>query len=100
MRAVFLYRPPGVGKLTVGQVLARLTGFRLVHDHLTVDLVSAVFPFQSDPWTRLLRRVKRDVYAAAVAEDVDIIITGVYAGTPAAMDEWRTMLEPIGAGGG
>jgi broad-specificity NMP kinase len=100
MQTVFLYGPPGVGKLTVGQELAAQTGFKLVHNHLSVDLVSALFPFQSEPWGRLLHQVKRDVYVAAVGEGVDIIITGVYAGTPAAIDEWRTMLQPIWDGGG
>ena len=100
MRAVFLYGPPGVGKLTVGQQLAQLTGFRLIHNHLSVNLVSALFPFQSEPWSRLLRQVRREVFAAATSEGIEIIITGVYSGTPAGTEAWRTMLEPIETGGG
>ncbi len=34
---VYLYGPPAVGKLTVATELQRLTGFRLFHNHLTVD---------------------------------------------------------------
>lgn len=100
MRAVFLYGPPGVGKLTVGRQLAAVTGFRLVHNHLTVNLVTAVFPFQSGPWLRLLRRVRREVFAAASSEGVDLVLTGVYRGTPEVTEAWRTMLEPIPEDGG
>ena len=39
MKLVILYGPPGVGKLTVGRELAARTGFKLFHNHLTVDLV-------------------------------------------------------------
>ena len=46
MRLVVLYGPPGVGKLTVGGELATLTGFRLFHNHLTVNLATAIFPWQ------------------------------------------------------
>lgn len=100
MRAVFLYGPPGVGKLTVGEELARLTGFKLVHNHLTVNLATSLFPFQSDAWLRLLRQVRRNVFAAASSEGVDLIVTGVYRGTAEVTDAWRTMLEPIPASGG
>ena len=42
MRLVVLYGPPGVGKLTVGTELSELTGFKLFHNHLTVNLVTSV----------------------------------------------------------
>ena len=100
MRAVFLYGPPGVGKLTIGQALAGLTGFKLVHNQLSVNLVSAVFPFSSEPWTRLLRRVRREVFDAASSEGVDLIVTGVYNGTAEVANAWHTMLEAIEVAGG
>ena len=40
MTLVFIYGPPGVGKLTTARALAELTGFRVFHDHLTVNLVA------------------------------------------------------------
>jgi hypothetical protein len=100
MRAVCLYGPPGVGKLTVGNELAALTGFKLIHNHLSVNLVSTVFPFQSEPWRRLLRRIRQDVFAEATHENVDLIMTAVFSGTDAGIETWRSMLEPVRAGGG
>src|SRR5215208_529446 len=100
MRAVCLYGPPAVGKLTVGSELAALTGFKLIHNHLSVNLVSTVFPFQSQPWRRLLRRVRQDVFAEATHENVDLIMTAVFSGTDEGIETWRSMLEPVRAGGG
>jgi hypothetical protein len=33
---VIIFGPPAVGKMTVGLELERLTGFRLLHNHMTV----------------------------------------------------------------
>lgn len=52
-RLVFLYGLPGVGKLTVARELAAQTGYRLFHNHLTVDLLLSVFEFGSEPFVEL-----------------------------------------------
>ena len=44
MKLILLYGPPAVGKLTIAKELARLTGFKLFHAHLTSDVVEAIFP--------------------------------------------------------
>ena len=35
--------PQAVGKMTVGQELAKITGLKLFHNHMTIDLVSNFF---------------------------------------------------------
>lgn len=100
MRLVFLYGPSGVGKLSVGGALAALTDFKLFHNHLTVDLVTSVFPRESEAYFRLLRRIRWDVFAEATHSDVDLIFTGVYRGTVDQAAAVQTMLEPVRDGGG
>lgn len=97
MQLVFLYGPPGVGKYTIGLELAVRTGFRLLHNHLTVNLVSAVFERDSDVWLRMLRKLRRDVLTEAAHHNVNLIMTGVFNGTPENVNAWRTMLEPVEA---
>lgn len=80
MRLVLLYGPPGVGKLSVGQELADMTGFKLFYNHLSSNLVSAVFPLDSDVFHPLVRRIRRDVIAEAAREEIDLIHTGAYKG--------------------
>ena len=55
MELLFIYGPAAVGKLTVGRELAKLTGFRHFHNHLTVDAVMAVFDFGSESFINLAR---------------------------------------------
>ena len=99
MRLVFLYGPPGAGKLTVARELAALTGFRLFHNHLTVDLVESVFPRGSEAFGPLVHRFRRETFAAAAREGVDLVFTFVYA-HPEDEPGVRALLEPVLASGG
>jgi broad-specificity NMP kinase len=70
MKLIFLHGMPGVGKLTVARELAKLTGYRLFHNHLTVDLVSSVFEFGSAPFIELREKIWLDVFAKATQAQV------------------------------
>lgn len=72
---VYLYGPPAVGKLTVASELSAATGFRLFHNHLTVDAIKAVFDFASAPFTEVIHRVRLDVFETAARSSVDVIFT-------------------------
>ena len=75
MKLVFLHGAPAVGKLTVARELAALTGFRLFHNHLTVDLVSSLFPFGSEPFVLLREQVWLAAFAEAARNNVSLIFT-------------------------
>ena len=100
MRLVYLYGPPGVGKLTVASELVALTGFKLFHNHLTVDLVRSVFPLNSEPYTRLVRQLRRDMVAEAARAGINLVFTGVYLGTEEQLAAIRRFIEPVDASGG
>ena len=100
VQLIFLYGPPGVGKYTIGVELAARTGFRLFRNHLTVNLVSAVFDRDSEVWLRLLRSLRRDVLTEAAREDVSLSMTSVFNGTSENAEAWQTMLEPVATEGG
>jgi hypothetical protein len=75
MKLIFLHGAPAVGKLTVARELAQLTGFRLFHNHLTVDLVSSVFPFGSEPFTLLREQIWLAAFGEAARNKVSLIFT-------------------------
>jgi chloramphenicol 3-O-phosphotransferase len=75
MKLVFLHGAPAVGKLTVARELARLTGFCLFHNHLTVDLVSSLFPFGSEPFVLLREQIWLAAFAEAARNNVSLIFT-------------------------
>jgi AAA domain len=101
MRLVVLYGPAGVGKLTVGTELAELTGFKLFHNHLTVNLVTSVFTPGSEAWNRLAARIRLDVFAEAAEQGVDLILTRApRTADQAEVDRVRTMIETVRLAGG
>lgn len=56
---------PAVGKLTVARELATLTGYRLFHNHLAVDLLLAVFDFGTPPFVELRESIWLSVFDQA-----------------------------------
>jgi chloramphenicol 3-O-phosphotransferase len=97
MRLVLLYGPPGVGKLTIGRQLAEMTGFKLFHNHLTVNAVEAVFPRGTDSWQRLIRAMRCLMVAEAARAGVDVVMTfALGAGEGAA----RAYVEAAESNGG
>lgn len=99
MRLVFLYGPPGAGKLTVARELVTLTGMKLFHNHLTVDPVVAVFPWGSPSLSRLITLFRREVLAEAARVGTDVIFTYVY-GHPEDDANVREIIDPVIANGG
>lgn len=75
MKIVFLHGAPAVGKLTVARELARLTGFPMFHNHLTVDLVSSLFPFGSEPFILLREQIWLAAFGEAARNNVSLIFT-------------------------
>lgn len=65
-QVIFLYGRPGVGKLTVGELLSVETGYRLLHNHAVVDLVTSLFSFGSPPFVVLRERLWLQVIDAAI----------------------------------
>ncbi len=79
MKMVFLYGPPAVGKLTVAKELAKLTGYKLFHNHLTVDLVSSLYEWGSLKYWEYLRAIREELLENLAKDNVDVIFTFVYA---------------------
>ncbi|HKR02072.1 MAG TPA: AAA family ATPase [Pyrinomonadaceae bacterium] len=74
MKLIFLHGLPGVGKLTVARELAKLTGFKVFHNHLVVDLVESLFEFGSLPFVELREKIWLMVFAQAVTANLDGLI--------------------------
>ena len=98
---VMLLGPPAVGTMTVGHALAALTGFRLFHNHQTIDLVLRFFPFGSAPFQRLVGEFRRRVFEEVAASDLPgLIFTFVWAfddpHDAAAVEAWSAIFRARG----
>ena len=80
MELVILFGPPAVGKMTVGYELCKLTGYKLLHNHMTVEPVLEIFPFGSPPFLRLVGEFRRRIVEEALeAELPGLVMTFVWA---------------------
>src|SRR5882724_10420719 len=75
MKLFFLYGLPGTGKLTIARELAELTGIKLFHNHLTVDLLLSVFEFGSAPFVELREKIWLSVVEEAATTLPAMIFT-------------------------
>jgi len=74
MRLIWIYGLPATGKHTVGQHLATLTGYKLFHNHLAVDLLLSVFDFGSQPFVELREQIWLSVFERAAATNLPGLI--------------------------
>lgn len=75
MQLVFIHGPAACGKLTVATELAAVSGLRLFHNHLTVDLVASLFEFGSEPFVRLRESIWLDAFREAARQGQSLIFT-------------------------
>lgn len=81
MQLIFLHGAPAVGKLTVARELAKLIGYKVFHNHLTVDLASSVFPFGTEPFIQLREEIWLATFRQAAQNDTSLIFTFAPEGT-------------------
>lgn len=74
-RIIFLHGPAASGKFTIGQELSALTGIPLFHNHLTVDLLLALFPFGDPTFVALREHIWLEVMTQTVRSGSSLIFT-------------------------
>ena len=80
MRLVIIFGPPAVGKMTVGHALAGLTGMRLFHNHMTIDLVLRFFDYGDPPFQRLVSEFRHRIFDEVAESNLSgLIFTFVWA---------------------
>jgi len=59
---VVILGPHAVGKMTVGQELAKITQLRLFHNHMSIELARKLFAHSEAEWGILNETVRRTVF--------------------------------------
>lgn len=79
MKLVVIFGPPAVGKMTVGFELAKLTGLKLFHNHMTIDLVLNFFDWDA-PQFALSGEFRNRIFEEVAASQLPgLIFTYVWA---------------------
>jgi shikimate kinase len=80
MKFIIIFGPPAVGKMSVGHELAKLTGLKLFHNHMTIDLVLNFFEFGDAHFRTLVSEFRRRVFEEVAASELPgLIFTFVWA---------------------
>jgi hypothetical protein len=102
MQFVVIFGPPAVGKMTVGYALAELTGLKLFHNHMTIELVLNFFPFGHPQFSHLVGEFRRRIFEEVAASELPgLIFTYVWAldqpGDKAEIDAYCATFRQCGA---
>jgi AAA domain len=77
---IIIFGPPAVGKMSVGHELAKLTGLKLFHNHMTIDLVMNFFQFGDPRFHKLVAEFRKRVFEEVAASELPgLIFTFVWA---------------------
>ena len=74
MKLVLLFGPQAVGKMTVGEELARMTGLKLFHNHMTIELVSNFFSYGTQEGKRLVNLFRWSIFEAVAQSELEGLI--------------------------
>jgi hypothetical protein len=53
MKCLIIFGPPAVGKMTVGKAISEKTGYKLLHNHMSIDLLLNFFEHGSPEFWKL-----------------------------------------------
>ena len=80
MNFVVIFGPPAVGKMTVGYELAKLTGMKVFHNHMTIDMVLEFFPYGHEKFSKLVSEFRQRIFEEVATSDLPgMIFTYVWA---------------------
>lgn len=78
MKLLVIYGPPAAGKLTVSNEISRLTGYKVFHNHISIDYVKSIFEFGTPGFWGVVGKVRYELIAEAARQNVSLIHTFCY----------------------
>jgi len=102
MNFVVIFGPPAVGKMTVGYELAKLSGMKVFHNHMTIDLILEFFPYGHEKFNTLVSEFRERIFEeVATSELPGMIFTYVWAldqpGDKKQIDHYSQIFKQRGA---
>lgn len=80
MKLVIIFGPHAVGKMTVGQELEKITGLKLFHNHMTIDIVANLFENMPQERQRLTELFRNEIFQSfSKSDEYGMIFTCMWA---------------------
>lgn len=71
MNFLLIFGPSAVGKMTVGKAIAARTGYKLMHNHVSLELANRFFDFGTEPFRKLDSLVRFGVFDVVAKSDLE-----------------------------
>lgn len=80
MKLVIIFGPHAVGKMTVGQELAKITPLKLFHNHMTIEIVTDLFRNVPKEYKRLVNLFRQEIFDSfSKTDEYGLIFTYMWA---------------------
>lgn len=86
---------PGVGKMTIGRIVAESLGGRLIHNHLMLDAARAIYARNTPEFVQMREEVRNLVlsHARQLPKEIPIVFTDALAEEPASVPLFQPTLD-------
>ncbi len=71
---VIIFGPPAVGKMTVGYELAKITGYKVMHNHLSIELAREFFDFGHPSQLSISEKIRKILFTEISKSDLPGLI--------------------------
>lgn len=61
-KLVLIIGPQAVGKMTVGQELAKITDYKMFHNHMTIEMVRLIFDYDREAFRKINKKIRTEVF--------------------------------------
>ena len=76
---VLIVGPQAVGKMTVGQELAKKTGYKLFYNHMTIEFVRLIFDYDKKAYKKMNNKIREIIIKEfSKSSEKGIIFTGCF----------------------
>lgn len=74
MKFILITGPQAVGKMTVGQELTKITDLKLLHNHMTIEVVTKIFDYSKETYIKLNESFRTQIFEEFAKSDQEGII--------------------------
>lgn len=74
MKFIIITGPQAVGKMTVGQELVKITNLKLLHNHMTIEVLTKIFDYSRDTFRELNESFRMQIFKEFAKSNQDGII--------------------------
>ena len=76
---IMICGPQAVGKMTVGQELAKLTGYKLFYNHMTIEMLRLIFDYDKNVFWKMNTKIRNLIFEEfSKSNEKGIIFTGCF----------------------